>query len=265
LDQNRLAEDAPAYLHIVGDMRVKAVLVNAEVNDLFKVKVVSQHLKQSAQYLKVNIPNVYNTTKPPKQSHGCRDLGLTMSKAWVTPSNPVLIWTYWTPDQRRVSIQLGHDTILGMCKVQKETCQMTSSKPVLGCVRSTVGLGFIHTCLMGIYNGSPTYLISPLDFAQNPTSLFLALSRYKVKDTYATSQMLEFAMANMAGKGFSLHELKNLMIATESRPPQHICKLIYLIHVPHVILMPKQSTKSVCTLVSLASTEQPSTPSTPMS
>jgi acyl-CoA synthetase (AMP-forming)/AMP-acid ligase II len=228
LDQNRLAEDAPAYLHIVGDMRVKAVLVNAEVNDLFKVKVVSQHLKQSAQYLKVNIPNVYNTTKPPKQSHGCRDLELTMSKAWVTPSNPVLIWTYWTPDQRRVSIQLGHDTILGMCKVQKETCQMTSSKPVLGCVRSTVGLGFIHTCLMGIYNGSSTYLISPLDFAQNPTSLFLALSRYKVKDTYATSQMLEFAMANMAGKGFSLHELKNLMIATDSRPPQHICKLVYL-------------------------------------
>ena len=115
---------------------------------------------------------------------------------------------------------------------------MTSSKPVLGCVRSTVGLGFIHTCLMGVYNGSPTYLISPLDFAQNPTSLFLALSRYKVKDTYATSQMLEFAMAHMAGKGFSLHELKNLMIATESRPPQHICKLIYLIHTSHVILMP---------------------------
>lgn len=224
LDQNRLAEDAPAYLHIVSDMRVKAVLVNAEVNDLFKVKVVSQHLKQSAQYLKVSIPSVYNTAKPPKQSHGCRDLGLAMNKAWMSPNVPVLIWTYWTPDQRRISIQLGHDTILGMCKVQKETCQMTSSKPVLGCVRSTIGLGFIHTCLMGIYNGSPTYLISPLDFAQNPPSLFQALSRYKVKDTYATSQMLEFAMNNMSGKGFSLHELKNLMIATDARPPQHICK-----------------------------------------
>ena len=228
LDQNRLAEDAPAYLHIVADMRVKAVLVNNEVNDLFKVKVVNQHLKQSAQYLKVSIPNVYNTAKPPKQSHGCRDLGLTMNKAWMTASNPALIWTYWTPDQRRVSIQLGHDTILGMCKVQKETCQMTSSKPVLGCVRSTIGLGFIHTCLMGIYNGSPTYLISPLDFAQNPTSLFLALSRYKVKDTYATSQMLEFAMAHMPGKGFSLHELKNLMISTDSRPPADIYNKVRL-------------------------------------
>ena len=224
LDANRLSEDAPAFLHIVADMRVKAVLVNTEVDHLWKQKIVSQHIKQSAQFLRTNVPTVYNTTKPSRQSHGCRDLGLTMKPAWISVTNPVLIWTYWTPDQRRISIQLGHDTVLGMCKVQKETCQMSSSRPVLGCVRSTMGLGFIHTCLMGIYVGGPTYLISPLDFAQNPQTLFLALSRYKVKDTYATSQMLDFAMNNMPGKGFSLHELKNLMISTESRPRQDICK-----------------------------------------
>ena len=222
LDANRLSEDAPAFLHIVADMRVKAVLCNTDVDHLFKQKIVSQHLKQSAQYLKTQIPNNYNTSKPSKQSHGCRDLGLTINKAWVSPTNPVLIWTYWTPDQRRVSVQLGHDTIMGMCKVQKETCQMTSSKPVLGCVRSTMGIGFIHTILMGVYNGSPTYLLSPLDFAQNPISLFLALSRYKVKDTYATSQMLDFAMGHVPGKGFSTHEVRNLMVSTDSRPRQDL-------------------------------------------
>lgn len=218
LDANRLSEDAPAYLHIVADMGVKAVLCNTEVDHLFKQKIVSQHLKQSAQYLKAHIPSVYNTTKPAKQSHGCRDLGLTINRSWISPSNPVIIWTYWTPDQRRLSVQLGHDTILGMCKVQKETCQMTSSKPVLACVRSTIGIGFLHTVMMGVYNGSTSYLISPLDFAQNPGSLFLALSRYKVKDTYATPQMLDFAMGHVVGKGFSLHELKNLMVTAESRP-----------------------------------------------
>lgn len=222
LDANRLSEDAPAFLHIVADMRVRAVICNNDVDQLFKQKLVSQHLKQSAQYLKAHIPSVYNTSKPSKQSHGCRDLGLTINKAWISPSTPAVIWTYWTPDQRRMSVQLGHDTLLGMCKVQKETCQMTSSKPVLGCVRSTIGIGFIHTCLMGVYNGSRTYLMSPLDFAQNPVSLFLALSRYKVKDTYATSQMLEFAMGHVAGKGFSLHEVKNLMISTEARPRQDL-------------------------------------------
>ncbi|RFU35735.1 hypothetical protein B7463_g595, partial [Scytalidium lignicola] len=218
LDQNRLNEDAPAFLHMVTDYRVKAVLVNQDVDHLLKQKTVSQHIKQSAQILKVSVPSVFNTTKPPKQNNGCRDLGLTMQPAWVQPGYPVLVWTYWTPDQRRIAVQLSHDTIMGMCKVQKETCQMTSSRPVLGCVRSTSGLGFVHTCLMGVFVGAPTYLVSPVEFAQNPISLFLTLSRYKIKDTYATPQMLDHAMAVMPGKGFMLHELKNMMISAEGRP-----------------------------------------------
>lgn len=218
LDQNRLNEDAPAFLHMIGDFRVKAVLLNAETNNLLGQKIVSQHVKQSAQVLKIAVPPYYNTAKPPKQSSGCRDLGFTMKPTWVHPNYPVLIWTYWTPDQRRIAVQLGHDTIMGTCKVQKETCQMSSSRPVLGCVRSTMGLGFVHTCLMGVFVGAPTYLVSPVDFASNPQSLFLTLSRYKIKDTYATGQMLDHAMNIMPGKGFSLHEMKNMMIATEGRP-----------------------------------------------
>lgn len=153
LDQNRLNEDAPALLHMISDFRVKGILVNVEVDHLLKQKVIFQHIKQSGQVLKVEVPPVYNTAKPSKQSGGCRDLGFTMKPAWVQPNYPVLIWTYWTPDQRRIAVQLGHDTIMGTCKVQKETCQMTSSRPILGCVRSTSGLGFVHTCLMGIFVG----------------------------------------------------------------------------------------------------------------
>ncbi|KAL2123426.1 hypothetical protein VTJ04DRAFT_3881 [Mycothermus thermophilus] len=218
MDQNRLSEDVPAFLHLVSDFGVRAVLVNQDVDHLLKSKPIAQHIKQTAQVLKVSLPNIYNTSKPPKQNSGCRDLGITMDPAWVQPGYPAIIWTYWTPDQRRMAVQLGHDTILGMCKVQKETCQMSSSRPVLGCVRSTTGLGFIHTCLMGIYIGTPTYLLSPVEFAQNPASLFLILSRYKIKDTYATPQMLDHAMNMMPGKGFTLHELKNMMISAEGRP-----------------------------------------------
>ena len=218
LDQNRLSEDAPALLSIIADFRIKAILVNHDTDQLMKLKVVSQHLKQSANVIKCNIPNSYNTSKPSKQSHGCRESGLTMKPSWVQPGYPALIWVYWTPDQRRMAVQLGHQTIMALCKVQKETCQMTSTRPILACVRSTVGLGFIHMCLMGIYLAAATYLVSPVDFAQNPMSLFLALARYKVKDTYATGQMLDHAMAHVPGKGFALHELKNLMISTDTRP-----------------------------------------------
>ena len=72
--------------------------------------------------------------------------------------------------------------------------------------------------------GAPTYLVSPVDFASNPSTLFLTLSRYKIKDTYATTQMLDHGMAMMPAKGFTLHELKNLMIATDARPRTDVCK-----------------------------------------
>lgn len=153
IDQNRLSEDAPALLHLIADFKVRALIVNGDINDLLKQKLVSQHIKQSASVLRVGVPSIYNTAKSPKQSHGCRHLGLTLSDAWVKSNKPALVWAYWTPDQRRLSVHIGHDTIMGMCKVQKETCQMTSSRPVLGSVRSTMGLGFIHTCLMGCFVG----------------------------------------------------------------------------------------------------------------
>jgi acyl-CoA synthetase (AMP-forming)/AMP-acid ligase II len=228
IDQNRLNEDAPALLHIIADFKVKAILVNADVDHLLKLKQVSQHIKQSAVILKINVPHTYNTSKPPKQSSGCRDLKLTIRPAWVQSGFPVIVWTYWTPDQRRIAVQLGHSQIMALCKVQKETCQMTSTRPVLGCVRSTIGLGFIHTCVMGIFLAAPTYLVSPVDFAGNPNILFQTLSRYKIKDAYATSQMLDHAIARGAGKTMGLHELKNLMIATDGRPRVDVCKYCFL-------------------------------------
>lgn len=153
IDQNRLSEDAPAFLHVINDFNVKAIIVNSDVDHVMRQKLVSQHIKQSAQVLRIGVPAIYNTTKPTKQSHGCRELGYVVKDAWLQGSTPAMVWTYWTPDQRRISVHIGHDTIMGMCKVQKETCQMSSARPVLGSVRSTLSLGFLHTCLMGIYVG----------------------------------------------------------------------------------------------------------------
>ena len=160
LDQVRLGEDVPAFLTMISDFNVKAILVNNDVDHLLKQKLVSQHIKQSASVSKLAIPNTYNTAKAPKQTSGCREFNLTMQKAWIESGYPVLIWTYWTPDQRRMAVQMGHDTIMGTCKVQKETCQMTSSRPVLGCVRSTNGLGFVHSCLMGVFVGQSSSVVS---------------------------------------------------------------------------------------------------------
>jgi len=162
LDQNRLHEDIPALLHIVMDFDVKVFLVNSEVDQLFKTKPLSTSLKTSANVLTLKIPSIQNTAKPPKSSQGCRDLNFTVNEQWVQPGSVAMVWTYWTADQRRVSVALGHDTIMGICKVMKETCQMTSSKPVVGCVRSTSGMGFVMSWLMGIFVGKLSDFLSSI-------------------------------------------------------------------------------------------------------
>ena len=153
LDQNRLSEDVPALLQVIRDYKVQAILVNSDTESALKSKIISNHLKQSAQAAKINLPPIFSTSKPSKQNKGTKELGYVIKPTYLTPSWPALVWTYWTPDQRRVAVELGHDTIMALCKVQKETCQMASSRPVVGCVRSSSGLGFIHTCLIGIYIG----------------------------------------------------------------------------------------------------------------
>lgn len=153
LDPNRLSEDVPALLQVIRDYNVQGILVNSDTDSALKGKTISNHLRQSAQAAKINLPAIFNTSKPSKTNKGCKELGYVMKPAYLKPTWPALVWTYWTPDQRRVAVELGHDTIMAICKVQKETCQMGSSRPVVGCVRSTSGLGFIHTCLIGIYIG----------------------------------------------------------------------------------------------------------------
>ena len=217
LDSTRLYEDVPALLNVLIEFKVSAILVNNDAEHALKAKTIWLHLKQSAVAASVTIPPIFNTSKPSKQSKGCKELGFVTKESHLHPDFAALVWIYWSSDHRRTAIWLGHDTILACCKVQKETCQMTSSRPAVGCVRSYYGLGFLHSCCMGIYNGTATYFLSPVDFAANPLLLLQIFSRYKIKDTYATTQMLEQSMAGQ-GRGFSLHEMKNIMVMFDGRP-----------------------------------------------
>jgi len=70
--------------------------------------------------------------------------------------------------------------------------------------------------------GSPTYILSPVDFAANPSLLLQVIQKYKIKDTYTTSQMISHAMTTPA-KNHHLHELKNIMIAFDQRPKVELC------------------------------------------
>lgn len=231
LDSTRLSEDIPAFLNVVKEYGVRAMLVNNDTEGIMKMKPITQQLKHTGQVLRATAPNLVNTTKIKVNATAtCKDMKL--EPKWTSPDYAALVWLYWTPDHRYNAVQMAHSAIMGMCKIQKETCQMTSTRPIVGCVRSVNGLGFLHTCLMGVYLGASTLLVSPVDYATNPATFFLTLSRYKVKDTYSTPQMIDHACATMKPKGFSLAETKNLMITTDGRPRTDLVKRVRILFSP---------------------------------
>ncbi|CAN6652179.1 hypothetical protein TRVA0_025S01860 [Trichomonascus vanleenenianus] len=227
IDSNRLNEDVPTFLSMCKEYSVRTILVNGDTETTLKAKGVHQHMKQTASVLKMTIPLTVNTAKCKLTNHSWKDF--RVEPAWLKPDYAALVWVYWTADHKWTAVQLSHQTIMGMCKIQKETCQMSSTKPVVGCVRSVSGIGFLHTVLMGPYLGASTLILSPIDFASNPTTFFLSLSRYKVKDTYATPQMIDHACAMMKPKGFSLAETKNLMVSCDGRPRTDLVKKMRLL------------------------------------
>lgn len=232
IDEARLDEDVPALFNVVRDYSVRAILVNSETDSALKAKAVAHHLKDTASVSKLSMPPIYNTCKPKINNKGCKEMNFSPKKEWLSADRTAIVWLYWTADHRRIAVRLSHPTIMGMAKVQKETCQMSSTKPVVGCVRSVSGLGFIHTCFMGVYLGASTYIVSPIDYAHNPSLFFLTLSRYKVKDTYTTPQMLDHAIAKIRPKGYSLADTKNIMVAFDGRPRTDICNKVRMLFAP---------------------------------
>lgn len=218
LDISRLSEDVPSFLGIISDFKIKAILVNNETDSVFKNKSVSHSIKYYSSSIKLVLPNIINTSKSPKQTLGCVECGFIFDQEWINSKIPALIWLYWSPDRRRTAVELGHETIISCCKIQKETCQLSSSRPLLGCVKATSGIGFLYSYILGLYIGSTTYLISQGDFISNPKVLFNSIAKYKMKDAYITPEALKYSIATTQLKNTYLHELENLMIIYNGRP-----------------------------------------------
>lgn len=219
-DSNRVGEDFPAFVGVVKDFDVQEVFVNDEVERFMKNAPVADALKKM-NHRRAKALRLKNTTKLAKVS-SVASLNSKIAKyqaeaKYRDADTIALVWLHFTSDHYRVGVTLTHHNIIHVCKVFKETCNLSSKSAIVGCVRHASGIGFIQCALLGLFLGTTTYLSSPVNFAENPLAFFLALSRYKVKDVFVTEQMLKYAVSRFTPKGFNLSNLKNMMISTESR------------------------------------------------
>lgn len=211
INLDRIEEDAKTLIKIVRTYNVDLILGNHETYSMMEDKAVSNFLRRQG----ATLPKLHNTSKLKVDRALCGTFKIPARI--LKPDFPALVWLYFNADHNYTASQISHAALLGMCKIQKETCQMTSNKPIIGCIRSVSGLGFLWTCCLGIFVGSSTLLVSPFDYANNPASFFVTASRYKVKDGYGTEQMLHHACRMSKPHGFDLSELQNLVVPYTGR------------------------------------------------
>ncbi|ODV86002.1 hypothetical protein CANARDRAFT_197434 [[Candida] arabinofermentans NRRL YB-2248] len=230
IDPNRLDEDCSSLVGIIRDYKVKAIFVNNDVETALKNKPVSPKLKSLATLNKVILPKTRNTIKHTKCVMSAKTMyskleAYRKTRKVVSKMDACLIWISWTEDHQYSGAELTHSNILAMCKNLKETCQISSMKPILACVRHCSGLGFLQALILGVYLGSATYIISPVDYAINTSSFYLTLSRYKIENVFVTDKMIEHAIDSFKPpKGCNLSHVKNLMIGWSDRPSIEIVK-----------------------------------------
>ncbi|KAJ3282573.1 hypothetical protein HK104_010827, partial [Borealophlyctis nickersoniae] len=266
-DLARLKEDVPAMLQLIDDFKIKEILANPAVEESLKSKQIVALIKAVRQKqgvtaekdLKGLFPTVFNVTKATKlgkqmstddsafywASAGSTAADGTSKRRAASSATAVVLVTF-SADMKRTCVRLSHRNLLDQCRVQVAQSQMVHScipgysggthgrvpsyRPLVSCVRSYNGLGFLYSMVLGLYVGSVTYIIPPFDYFINPLVWFDTLHKHKVKDAFTTYAMLEHSMRvmqNVDYRSFSLHNLRNMMIATEGRTKPEVYKTMH--------------------------------------
>ncbi|TPX58379.1 hypothetical protein PhCBS80983_g03162 [Powellomyces hirtus] len=154
-----------------------------------------------------------------------------------------LVLVHFDADMRAVFTTFTHASILAQLRIQAIHSSLTASTleqasnathntppPLLACVGTYSGLGFLYATLLGPYIGTHTLYITPSDFFQLPHLWFETAFKHRVRDAFVTTNMMEHAMACMKNaeyRAFSLHLCKNLMIPANGRARVDVYRLMH--------------------------------------
>ncbi|KAJ1952057.1 hypothetical protein EC988_003761, partial [Linderina pennispora] len=225
-DAARLSEDMPPLLATVREFKISYMLVDAHSDEIFRSKMMEGAMRAPALRALLGsskMPSALHVGRAPKAPKHVLGRGsFKFLSQWAEPRRAALVMQFTgaqasTPQY----VTYSHRAIMGFCIQQKGDFQMLSSQPVIASVRAYNGYGLLHCAMLGVFVGCATLLLSPADFFANPLVWFDLVQRHKVKDAFATLPMLQHAMNFIASSQmrttFSLHSVRNLILATEER------------------------------------------------
>lgn len=189
LDERRAEYSVRKFANIVKAYGVKRIFTDARSYSLLDSSAaITRELKKYKQFF----PKISSFSKVKKKSVLTIKLfsSLLKEKYSTKPGTdsskmPCVLWIDEENDtNNNIHVNMTHSTFLNSCKILKETLHLSANSPIYSVSGHTHGLGFIMSCLLGIYSGASTKLFSLADVATDPRPFLLNLQNSDVKDLY---------------------------------------------------------------------------------
>uniref|UniRef100_A0A3B4ENJ7 DMAP1-binding domain-containing protein n=1 Tax=Pygocentrus nattereri TaxID=42514 RepID=A0A3B4ENJ7_PYGNA len=124
-------------------------------------------------------------------------------------------------------VKMSHSATSAFCRSIKLQCELYPSREVAICLDPYCGLGFVLWCLCSVYSGHQSILIPPSELEVNPALWLLAVSQFRVRDTFCSYSVMELCTKGLglqteSLKVQSLEMLKQLM-GQLYRPSVFVC------------------------------------------
>ncbi|AAS51149.2 ACL079Cp [Eremothecium gossypii ATCC 10895] len=129
----------------------------------------------------------------------------------LSKTDPCVVWINHDDDASTdLNVLMSHSTLLKMSKVLKETLRMTNENHIFSVTNYTRDIGFLQSCILGIYVGATTSLFSPSECMMNPRHLLIGLQNMNIKDLVLCPDMLYMLM----DRGCAMIEKQTQMVVS---------------------------------------------------
>ncbi|XP_020920735.1 disco-interacting protein 2 homolog C isoform X3 [Sus scrofa] len=122
-------------------------------------------------------------------------------------------------------VKMSHAATSAFCRSIKLQCELYPSREVAICLDPYCGLGFVLWCLCSVYSGHQSILIPPAELETNPALWLLAVSQYKVRDTFCSYSVMELCTKGLGSqteslkaRGLDLSRVRTCVVVAEERP-----------------------------------------------
>ncbi|XP_056594721.1 disco-interacting protein 2 homolog C isoform X10 [Triplophysa dalaica] len=122
-------------------------------------------------------------------------------------------------------VKMSHTATSAFCRSIKLQCELYPSREVAICLDPYCGLGFVLWCLCSVYSGHQSILIPPSELEVNPALWLLAVSQFRVRDTFCSYSVMELCTKGLGlqteslkARGLDLSRVRTCVVVAEERP-----------------------------------------------